>query len=95
MALLPQQLPWERSGNLWAAIINPFLGNPTNNVAVLKNIVLATGVNVINHKMGKAPVGWFLTDLNANIVVYRSQPLNDKTLTLTSSGAATVSIGVF
>jgi hypothetical protein len=36
-----------------------------------------------------------LVDQNSVGTVYRSAPLNDKTLTLTSSAAMTVSIGVF
>lgn len=80
----------------WASILNPVLDIPLNNrPSVLKDVVLATGNNVINHRLGRKPIGWIVTDVDANVGIYRSAEFNDLTLTLNSSGAATVSLLVF
>ena len=92
---LPQKLPLEQMQPKWASILNPVLANPMTNMAVLKNISLKAGTNVINHLLGSVQQGWILTDINSSAVIYRSAPFNDKTLTLTASAPCTVSIGVF
>lgn len=92
---LSSKLDWPAANPLWAAAINPVLANPIANVSFLTNISLINGITVINHGLGRMMLGWFLSDINAGVMVYRSAPFNSKTLTLTSSGAATVSIGVF
>jgi hypothetical protein len=95
MANLPRQLPWEISRDRWASAINPFLANPTNNISILNDVKLINGVTIINHLLGQTPQGWFITDINGAATVYRSAPYTSTTLTLTSSAAVTVSIGVF
>lgn len=79
----------------WASQLNPLLALPTSSPSLLKNIKLVSGANVINHKLGRVPQGWIVTDVNAVITLYRSAAFNDLTLTLTSSGAATISLMVF
>lgn len=81
--------------NSWARTLNPFLSNPLNSVKVLKDVALTTGVNVINHLLDSQQQGWFLVDKQGAGDVYRSQPFNNKTLTLTSTANMTVSIGVY
>lgn len=81
--------------NNWAAKINPVLANPLNTASILKGVVLASGDNVINTLLGRTAQGWFITDASAAITVYRSAPFNDLTLTLNSSGAATINLAVF
>lgn len=93
--MLPQRLPLEMMQTQWASQIDPLLVNPLASGLLLKNIVLASGANVINHLLSRQPQGWFVTDTNAAVTIYRSQPFNSSTLTLTSSGAATVSLYVF
>lgn len=92
---LPQKLPLELLETQWASQLNPLLANPMNAVSILSSILLAVGINVINHKLGRKPQGWFLTDINGAAVIYRSSAFNDLTLTLTSDAAVTVNIGVF
>ena len=79
----------------WAAQLNPVLGNPMTNPTILKDINIVTGTNVINHLLGQNQQGWFIVDTNAAITLYRSEPMNDKTLTLVSNGAAIVSLAVY
>jgi hypothetical protein len=79
----------------WKSQLDPVLASPLTGPSILNGVVLASGANTINHKLGQTPQGWFITDINAAITVYRSQPFNPLTLTLTASGAATVNIVVY
>jgi hypothetical protein len=95
------QLPIPNSTNTnqiltqWKSIIDPSLANPTNSMSILKNVNLVVGTNVLNHKLGVVQQGWFLTDIQGGSTIYRNAPFNDLTLSLYSSAAVTVSIGVF
>lgn len=79
----------------WASQLNPILSNPMTSPSILKSVSLISGSNVVNHLLGKTMQGWFITDINAAVTVYRSQPFNDLTLTLVSSGPAVVTLAVF
>lgn len=79
----------------WASILNPVLRNPTTNPTILQGVSLVTGVNVINTGMSEVLQGWMISDLTAGVTVYRSAPKSSKTLTLTSSGAATCDLVIF
>lgn len=92
---LPQGLTLSQMQNVWASQLNPTLSNPINRCSILKDVILISGLNVINHKLGAKQSGWFLTDLNGSANIYRSAPFNDLTLSLTSDANVTVSIGVF
>jgi hypothetical protein len=75
--------------------LDPLLSNLLTQGILLTNVDLASGATTINHLLGRKMVGYVVTDLDADASIYRSQPLNDKTLTLTSSAACTVSLWVF
>lgn len=79
----------------WGQMLNPVLANPSLKNLILKDIALAIGANVINHKLSRTMQGWRICDINGAATVYRSAPFNDLTLTLTSDAAVTVSIEVF
>lgn len=79
----------------WKSLLDPILANPLNNVSILENVALINGATTINHFLGRQMQGWFITDINGAATIYRSQPMNDKTLTLTSNAAVTVNLGVF
>lgn len=80
----------------WASELNPIIGLPLNQgPSFLKNVPIISGSNVINHKLGKTPQGYILVDQTAPITLYRSAVFNNLTLTLTSSGAGTISLIVF
>lgn len=93
--LLPLNLPQIMMQTKWKSVLDPLLLNPLNQVSILSNIVLSSGANIINHKLGRTPQGWFLTDIQEAAHIYRSQPFNEKTLTLFSDGTVTVNVGVF
>lgn len=92
---LSPNLSWDKANPIWAASLNPVIANPLNGISILQNIKVFTGKNIINHGLGRLQQGWFLTDLQGNITLFRSAPFNSNTLILTSSGNATLSIGVF
>ncbi len=79
----------------WSAILNPIISNPVTNPRILSNIALVSGVNVINTGLGQLQQGWIIIDKNGNANIYRSQPYNELTLTLTSDAVVTISLMVF
>lgn len=89
---LPKQLPLERMQSIWKSQLDPILANNIINGSQLTNISLISGVTVINHLLSRKQQGWFITDIDGAAQVYRSQPFNDKTLTLTSDAPVIVNI---
>lgn len=79
----------------WAQQLNKLINDPMSKGILLKSVALAAGATTINHLLGRMLQGWQITDINGAATVYRSQPKNDLTLTLTSSAAVTVDIFVF
>lgn len=92
---LSTNLPFAQLLTKWSSTLNPFLANPLNGVTILPNIKLNNGVTIINHLLQQTQQGWYLVDIQGAATVYRSAPFNSTTLTLTSSAAVTVSIGVY
>lgn len=95
MSTLPLRLPIEQMQQKWKSQLDPLIVNPMNNANLLKNISLVTGVNVINHLLGRQMQGWFIADIQGAAQIYRSAPFNNLTLTLTSDADVTISLGVF
>lgn len=98
MASLPQELPWHMADNRWGAILNPIVANPANNSLILKNVELAIGANVINHRLGKPLTGWSIIRKRASADIYDTQDTNQMpqlTLTLVSDAIVTVDLEVF
>lgn len=92
---LPLRLPWDLAQTRWATEIESVIDLPPNQGILIKNIQLINGVTVINHKLSRQMQGWILIDVDAPAAIYRSQPFNGATLTLTSNAAATVSLWMF
>lgn len=92
---LPLGQDWPTSSTKWKSQIDPILVNPLTAIHFLPNLSLISGVNNIAHGLSRTPIGWVITDVNAAITIYRSAPFNSSTLQLTTSGVATVTIGVF
>lgn len=79
----------------WASLLNPVLRNPMVNGILLEDVTLAIGDNVINHRLGRTPQGWFLVDTDGATSIYRSAPFSFLTLTLNSSATANVKLWIF
>ena len=92
---LSPRLPWSLAQTLWAQTLNPVLANPTTNMAILKNVALASGNNAVPHLLQQVQQGWIITDIQGVASIYRNQPFDKVYLYLNSSAVVTVSIGVF
>ena len=79
----------------WSSLLNPLLSVSLTQGALLPNVKLVMGNNTFNHYLGRQMQGWFIVDINQDVSIYRSQPLNSQTLTLNSSDPVTVSLWVF
>ena len=92
---LPIKIPLELMQTRWASILNPLIAKPLNSMLILEGIALINGAVTFNHMLGRLQQGWIILDVNGAATIYRSQPFNATTLTLTSSAAVTVNVGVF
>lgn len=84
--------------NAWATQLNPLLKNPLSNGIILQSQSLATGANVVNHKLGRKLQGWFMVRQRASANIFDTQDTNTSptlTLNLTSSAPVVVDIYVF
>lgn len=80
----------------WSSELNPVLANLLIQGAVLPNISLVANVpNTFPHYLGKQMTGWMLIDNTAFCEIKRTQPLNSKTVTLSSNANTTISLWVF
>lgn len=81
----------------WAAALNPVIGNALVNGLQLTNVSLINGTTIINHRLARNMLGWFVTDIEAAATIYRPKtaPLNNKTLTLISSAAVICNLWVY
>ena len=69
--------------------------NPLLDGVLIEDVDLNAAANTeINHRMGRQPRGWILTDQSAAATVYRVA-WTTQTLTLLASAASTVDIWVF
>lgn len=84
--------------NSWAAQLNPVLQNPANQSSILKNIVLVSGDNSVNHKLGRKLQGWKIVRQRSAATFYDKQDSNvrpELTLSLNASADVLVDIQVF
>lgn len=93
--MLPKTIPLSQMQTTWAAQLDPVISNQLVNGLLLPNLMLKSGDNVINHKLGRAPQGWFLVDTTAACQLYRSAPYNNLTITLNASAPTTAALWVF
>lgn len=95
--MLPQRLPLEQMQVNWANQLNPVIANLLVQGQLLSNLEITTGSNVINHKLGRKPIGWFVVAPMGPVVLYQAaeQLLPNLLLTLTSDADVTLSLWVF
>lgn len=91
---ITNNLPFQLMQDKWAGILNPLIANPITQGNIL-SAHLISGVTVINHLLSRQMKGWYIIDIDSAATIYRSKPLNDQTLTLTSNAAVNVSLAVF
>ena len=96
--MLPQKLPLDLMQVQWAQQLNPVIANPVLQNNILKNVSLASGDNVINHKLGRNLVGWQIIRVRAAAIIYDKQDSNQTpnlTLVLNASAPVVVDLAVF
>lgn len=82
----------------WKRYLDPILSHPINNGLILENVNLSSGINTINHTLGRALQGWIVVRQNAAATFYDNQSANIMpalTLILHASGTVTIAIYVF
>lgn len=74
------------------------LNKSQNDNFILTNIQLTTGLNIINHKLGKVLNGWNITRLRSNAIIWDIQDTNTQpnlTLLLMSNSNCVIDLKVF
>lgn len=92
--MLPQRLPLDQMAVKWATELDPIIRNQLIR-GILVPVKLINGVTVINHLLGRKQVGFIITDIDGAAIIYRSKPLNDLTLTITSNAAVNAVFWMF
>ncbi len=92
---LPQRLPIDQMQIKWASDLDPLLKNLLIQGVLISSISISSGTNVINHRLGRKQIGYIITDQTAAAQLYRSQPLNNLQLTLTSDNPCVISLWCF
>jgi len=77
-----------------ATVLNPLIEQPFANGKFLQNISLQAGNNRIIHNLGRAVLGWLVTNINGPAQVYLVSS-NETTITLNSNSSVTVTLFVF
>jgi len=98
MAELAQKLTLPQMQTKWASQLNPLLSKEITKGQLLQDIVLINGKTVVNHKLGRPLIGYWVVLKNAAAEIYDSQDTNQMpqlTLVLNSNAAVTVSLWVF
>ncbi len=77
----------------WKVLIDPALVHPFQQ-GVFIEVTLSSGSNEVNHLLERVPLGFFVTDIDAAVTIYRTA-WDNKIITLQASGAVTVTLFVF
>ena len=96
--MLPQKLDLAKMQTTWAQQLNPVIYNELLQGQLLTNISLINGNNVVNHKLGRKLIGWFIVGINAPATIYDTQSTNQSpqlTLDLVSSADCLCNMWVF
>jgi hypothetical protein len=98
VANLPLTQPASTQDIRWKSLIDPILANPILAGQQLDNIPLVSGVNTVNHGLGRKLQGYFIVLNSAAATFYDNQSTNSSptlTLILVASAATTVSLWVY
>jgi len=94
----PDRLTQQFQTNVREAI-DPLTNNPLSQGHLISNILLKSGItNVIPIGLNQPLLGWFITRLSTNSVIWDSQDLNNtpsQNLQLLCSADCTISLFVF
>lgn len=96
MAQLSTNLTYEQMITRWASQLNPILANILiQGIPLLGITLIAATPRTLNHYLGRTQKGWVISDITTSATVFRSQPFNDKTITLTSSADTVIDLWIY
>ena len=94
-APLSPKMDWALMNPILADRLNPIISIPLLSGKPLNGLALGSGATIVNHGLGRMMRGWLITDQDAAATVYRSAPMNNATLTLTSSAKVNVNLWIY
>lgn len=77
-----------------AAILGPLSKNPYIDGLLVPNVVLVIGTNTVIHKLGRAPQGWVITDIDSASTIFKVT-MDSQSLVLDASADVTISLWVY
>jgi hypothetical protein len=80
--------------NIFAAI-EQIRGHDLLKGRLIEDIELTTTAIVVDHKLGRPHVGWFVVKKNAGVDVWETSDSTDVAIGLDASGTVTISLWVF
>lgn len=95
---LPQKLDLPKMQTTWAQALNPIISNEILQGQLLTQENLINGTTIVNHRLGRKLIGWFVVGITGAATIYDNQAANQTpqlTLSLTSNAAVTANIWVF
>jgi hypothetical protein len=79
--------------------LNPIVQLPQTQGQILQNVILASGTNIIEHKLGRTLLGWYPVRMRGNFVQLYDQQVTNVTpavtLMLYASVAGDIDLYVF
>ena len=88
-----------RLQTLWKAALDRVVDLPLTRGVQLTRVELQSGLNVVNHRLGRRPQGYIITRMTgAGATLYDTQtdnPRPELTLLLNASAAATVDLWIY
>ena len=73
-------------------VLKPILNSAIIDGVLIKDIDVGTSDTIVNHKLGRPPLGWLIVKRNENAVIYESATTNNdrnRFLILQASSATT------
>jgi len=81
--------------NQWKSILDPIVANAIVQGSQLTGVQINASATTIPHKLGRKQQGWFITDINAAAMVFRTGDFNDSNMILTASAPCVAAIWVY
>lgn len=75
-------------------VLNPIVRVAMLSGVQLTDVAVTTAGVQLEHGLGRQPLGWFITDLDTGVHVWRTA-WDKFTLTLDASGSATINLWVY
>lgn len=78
-----------------AGVLNPLAINPSLQRSILSNVALVVGMNSVPHLLFRLPLGWNISRLRSDSLVWETKDFDAKFLYLSVTTPVVVDIEVF